>query len=196
MHRRFLSIGICEWFGLSSYAVQPCSSHISGIVREIKQYIILGQLAWFLRCLIDSQKKYKSYVNRGFFFFFYTFTYFWRALEILLHYKCSFSVSAATCLRYAALWVIALWIVCVRACVCMHVRLCLFCSPREDPQCSGECPAADVPEVPAVPGAVWGESGMCHLILCMLPQPPPSRHWHHPAQIILTGQARAHLLCI
>lgn len=92
------------------------------------------------------------------------------AHPFLLHYKCSASVSAATCLQYALLWVIALWIVSV--CVCVHACAPVsFCSPGEDPQCSGECPAADVPEVPAVPGAVWGESGMCHLILCMLHQP-------------------------
>lgn len=45
--------------------------------------------------------------------------------------------------------------VCARVSVCVHACASVsFCSPGEDPQCSGECPVVDVPEVPAVPGAV------------------------------------------
>ena len=112
--------------------------------------------------------------------------------------KRSLSVSAATCLQYAALWVIALWIVCgVCVCVCMHVRLCLS----------------------AVLGKIRSAVGSAQLLMsqkfqqfrelceenlvcvtsssaCSPSPTPSSRHWHHPAQIILTGRASAHLLCI
>lgn len=134
-----------------------------------------------------------------------------KAPVLLLHYQCtSPSINGAACLQYAALWVIALWIACVcvwyvgaRVCVCMHVLLCLFFF-----------------FFPAVLGKIRSAVGSAQLLMSQKFQqfrelceenlvcvtsssacrpsvtPSPSLHWHHPAQIMLTGQTSSHLVCI